>query len=173
MASRANSVGQQGTGQHAGSIRDVNVKRLFQAWIGHTPANLDMSFEEFLLMSSRETNAFGVEFATKHSEMIRRILISYTGSVNIIHALSGVRDTRHTSRLGYGVGETRLHSPLGHDRYNSDVDRHGATGYDYDDQDRLYAEEFEVDDDLADYVTEIRLQEGLKRGNASHSRTHQ
>lgn len=173
MASRVNSVGEQGTGQYAGSIRDVNVKQLVQAWIGHTPANLDMSFEKFLLMSSRETNAFGVGFATKHSEMIKRILISYAGSVDIINALSGVRDTRHTSRFGYGVGDTRLHSPLEHDRYNSDVDRHGATGYDYDDQDRLYAEEFDMDDALADYITEIRLQDGLKRGHASQSRTHQ
>lgn len=160
MASRVNSVVEQGTGKYTGQIRDVNVNRLVQAWLGHTPANLDMSFEEFLLMPSRETKEFGVGFATKHREMIKEILITYADSVNIINVMAGVGDTRH-------------HSCLGRDRYNSHVDRDVASGYEYEDQDRLHAQEFEVDDDLAAYIMEMRIQEEVNRGHVPHSTTHQ
>lgn len=160
MTSRVNRVAEQGTRQYTGHIRDVNVKRLVQAWTGHTPANLDMSFEEFLLMPSGETERVGVGFATKHRQLIRKILIKYADSVNILNVMPGVGDTRH-------------HSPLRRDPYNYHLDRDGAGGCEYGDQDRLHAQEFEVDDDLAAYITEMRLQEELNRSHVPHSTTHQ
>lgn len=160
MGSRLHSFVEPHTGRCTGTIRDLNVKRLVQAWIGHTPANLDMSFKEFLLMPSREAQGYGAGFATKHRQLIKMILTKYAESVDAINVMTGVGDTRHDS-------------PLDRRRHNNQIDGVGADGYDeYEDDERFYAQEFEVEDDLAAHIMHLRLREELNHDQPPQNIPH-
>lgn len=162
MGSRIQSLVEPRNGRYTGTIKDLNVKRLVQAWIRYTPANLDIPFEQFLLMPSREVDGFGPEFATKHRELIRRILIKYADSVNTINVMAEVGDTRHDS-------------PLDRRHYNNQIDgvgADGADGYEHEDAERFYAQELDVGDELAAYLMELGLQQELNRDHPRQNIPH-
>lgn len=109
-------------------------------------------------MSPREALGFGTEFVAKHRELIKRILITYANSVNVICAMSTVGD--------------RHHSPLEF-RRDGEIDGTGADGYNYEaeaeaeaededeDEERLYAQDFDTIN--LPYMMKLGLREELNR----------
>lgn len=73
--------------------KDPNVKRLVHAWINQTATDLNVTFEEFLLMPSHKVQRYGTEFATKHNELIRKILVKYADALNTINDMAEPDDS--------------------------------------------------------------------------------
>lgn len=158
MASRFTNVVGPRPRRFAGNIKDHNVNRLVQAWMGHSPANFDMSFEKFLLIPSREVQRFGAEFTRKHQELIKRILIRYAESVNTINVMT--EDTPDQSLHHPGLHNNQSLG-TGHGPFHVDDDR-DDDDHDDDDDERLYAQEFDSHSDLSAYIMGLKLKEGLK-----------
>lgn len=120
MNDRIRSFAEPYTGQRA--WKDPNVKRLVQAWIARTPTDLNVTFEEFLLMPSQKVERYGTEFATKHRELIRKILMKYADSLNAINDMVEPDDKR---------------GPLGR------IAEHYGDESEDEDGERLYARDFD------------------------------
>lgn len=120
MNSRIRSFAEPYTGRRA--WKDPNVKRLVQAWIPHTVIDLNMTFEEFLLMPSHKVQRYGTEFATKHRELIRKILVKFADSLNMINDMVEC-----------------------HERYDflGRVTKHNRDETEDEDEERLYAQDFD------------------------------
>lgn len=107
------------TGRCTGTINDHNVRRLVQAWLGHTPAALDMSLADFLQMPSQTVRCFGPHFEAQHQELVKSILIKYAETVDLISVTSLAADTSRPRQYRRQYGNRTVES-LDDDKVDDD-----------------------------------------------------
>lgn len=134
------------TGRCTGTINDHNVRRLVQAWLGHTPATLDKSFADFLQMPSRTVQCFGPHFEAQHQELVKRILIKYAETVDVISVMSLAPDTSRPSQY------RRQYGNRGVEYLDEDED----------DEERCYAEDFSCNPLMVDHARKLELARSKK-----------
>lgn len=67
---------------------DPTVERLVQAWLGITPHELDLPFEDFLLMTRSQVERYGEDFRRNHSNLVKNILVQYANSIRVIDQMT-------------------------------------------------------------------------------------